>query len=47
MHKYQHREINRGVGHNLPQEAPKTVTDAVLEVAAQPLLGALESRCLD
>ena len=30
--KYAHRIINGGVGHNLPQEAPKAFTDAIIEV---------------
>jgi len=31
--KYSHRTITGGIGHNLPQEAPKAFADAVLEVA--------------
>jgi pimeloyl-ACP methyl ester carboxylesterase len=30
--KYAHRLIKGGVGHNLPQEAPKAFADAVVEV---------------
>jgi pimeloyl-ACP methyl ester carboxylesterase len=30
--KYVHRIIDGGVGHNLPQEAPKSFADAVIEV---------------
>jgi len=30
--KYSHRIITGGVGHNLPQEAPKAFADAVIEV---------------
>ena len=30
--KYAHRIINGGVGHNLPQEAPKDFADAIIEV---------------
>jgi pimeloyl-ACP methyl ester carboxylesterase len=30
--KYQHRNIGDGVGHNLPQEAPKAFADAILDV---------------
>jgi pimeloyl-ACP methyl ester carboxylesterase len=30
--KYAHRTIKGGVGHNLPQEAPKAFADAVVEV---------------
>jgi pimeloyl-ACP methyl ester carboxylesterase len=30
--KYTHRTISGGVGHNLPQEAPKSFVEAVLEV---------------
>ena len=30
--KYLHRTVAGGVGHNLPQEAPKAFTDAVIEV---------------
>jgi pimeloyl-ACP methyl ester carboxylesterase len=31
--KYAHRNIEGGIGHNLPQEAPKAFADAVIEVA--------------
>ncbi|KND61922.1 Epoxide hydrolase [Candidatus Burkholderia verschuerenii] len=30
--KYQHREVTGGIGHNLPQEAPKAFADAVMDV---------------
>jgi pimeloyl-ACP methyl ester carboxylesterase len=30
--KYQHRNIGGGIGHNLPQEAPKAFADAILDV---------------
>src|SRR5882724_9188057 len=30
--KYLHRTINGGIGHNLPQEAPKAFADAIVEV---------------
>jgi hypothetical protein len=30
--KYAHRKVTGGVGHNLPQEAPKAFVDAVIEV---------------
>ncbi|MGF6787674.1 alpha/beta fold hydrolase [Paraburkholderia sp. 35.1] len=30
--KYQHRKISGGIGHNLPQEAPKAFADAILDV---------------
>lgn len=30
--KYQHRNVGGGIGHNLPQEAPKAFADAVLDV---------------
>ncbi len=30
--KYSHRVINGGIGHNLPQEAPREFADAVIEV---------------
>jgi pimeloyl-ACP methyl ester carboxylesterase len=30
--KYTHRTISGGVGHNLPQEAPKSFVEAILEV---------------
>jgi pimeloyl-ACP methyl ester carboxylesterase len=33
---YEHRTIDGGVGHNLPQEAPQAFADAILEVAAVP-----------
>ena len=31
--KYTHRNVTGGVGHNLPQEAPRAFADAVIEVA--------------
>ena len=31
--KYAHRNVGGGVGHNLPQEAPKAFADAVMDVA--------------
>lgn len=31
--KYAHHNISGGIGHNLPQEAPKAFADAILEVA--------------
>jgi pimeloyl-ACP methyl ester carboxylesterase len=31
--KYEHRTIRGGIGHNLPQEAPKDFTQAVLDAA--------------
>ena len=31
---YQHRLIKGGIGHNLPQEAPRDFAQAVLDVAA-------------
>jgi pimeloyl-ACP methyl ester carboxylesterase len=30
--KYQHRNVDGGIGHNLPQEAPKAFAEAVLQV---------------
>ncbi|MFM0728856.1 alpha/beta hydrolase, partial [Paraburkholderia strydomiana] len=30
--KYQHRNITGGIGHNLPQEAPKAFADAIIDV---------------
>jgi pimeloyl-ACP methyl ester carboxylesterase len=30
--KYEHRLINGGIGHNLPQEAPKAFAQAVIDV---------------
>jgi len=32
--RYTHRLIGGGVGHNLPQEAPRAFADAIIEVAA-------------
>src|SRR6266480_2613002 len=29
--KYAHRVINGGIGHNLPQEAPRAFADAIIE----------------
>ena len=31
--KYEHRLITGGIGHNLPQEAPRAFADAVMAVA--------------
>ena len=31
--KYEHRVINGGIGHNLPQEAPQAFAEAVVDVA--------------
>lgn len=33
--QYSHRVIEGGIGHNLPQEAPRAFTDAVLDVSRQ------------
>lgn len=30
--KYQHRNVNGGIGHNLPQEAPKDFAQAIIDV---------------
>jgi len=30
--KYAHRLITGGIGHNLPQEAPRAFSDAIIEV---------------
>jgi pimeloyl-ACP methyl ester carboxylesterase len=32
--KYQHRTLSGGIGHNLPQEAPRDFAQAILDVAA-------------
>jgi pimeloyl-ACP methyl ester carboxylesterase len=31
--KYEHRLVEGGIGHNLPQEAPQAFTDAIIDVA--------------
>ena len=31
---YQHRTLSGGIGHNLPQEAPREFAQAILDVAA-------------
>ena len=31
--RYEHRLITGGVGHNLPQEAPKAFAQAIIDVA--------------
>jgi pimeloyl-ACP methyl ester carboxylesterase len=31
--RYEHRNIGGGIGHNLPQEAPKAFADAIVDVA--------------
>jgi pimeloyl-ACP methyl ester carboxylesterase len=33
--RYTHRTIEGGIGHNLPQEAPRAFADAVIEVATE------------
>src|SRR5687767_12675480 len=33
--KYEHRHLTGGIGHNLPQEAPKDFAEAVVDVAAE------------
>lgn len=33
--KYSHRTIKGGIGHNLPQEAPKAFADAILDVITE------------
>jgi hypothetical protein len=30
--KYEHRTITGGIGHNLPQETPKAVAKAIIDV---------------
>ena len=30
--KYAHRQINGGIGHNLPQEAPQAFAQAIIDV---------------
>jgi pimeloyl-ACP methyl ester carboxylesterase len=37
--KYKHYTIDGGIGHNLPQEAPKAFADAIVEVAAMAAQG--------
>jgi pimeloyl-ACP methyl ester carboxylesterase len=32
--RYKHKTITGGVGHNLPQEAPKAFADAIIEIGA-------------
>lgn len=32
--KYQHRTLSGGIGHNLPQEAPRDFAQAIIDVAA-------------
>jgi pimeloyl-ACP methyl ester carboxylesterase len=32
--RYEHRLITGGIGHNLPQEAPKAFVDAVIDIAS-------------
>jgi len=32
--RYEHRQINGGIGHNLPQEAPQAFADAVIALVA-------------
>jgi pimeloyl-ACP methyl ester carboxylesterase len=31
--KYEHRTITGGIGHNLPQEAPRAFAEAIIDVA--------------
>jgi hypothetical protein len=32
--KYQHRTLAGGIGHNLPQEAPREFAQAIVDVAS-------------
>jgi pimeloyl-ACP methyl ester carboxylesterase len=32
--KYSHRTIKGGIGHNLPQEAPRAFAEAIIDVVA-------------
>jgi pimeloyl-ACP methyl ester carboxylesterase len=32
--QYQHRRIDGGIGHNLPQEAPRAFAEAIIDVVA-------------
>jgi hypothetical protein len=31
--KYEHRNVSGGIGHNLPQEAPRAFAEAVIDIA--------------
>jgi hypothetical protein len=31
--RYEHRTVTGGIGHNLPQEAPRAFTQAIIDVA--------------
>ena len=33
--KYEHRHLTGGIGHNLPQEAPRDFAEAVIDIAAE------------
>ena len=37
--KYSHRTIKGGIGHNLPQEAPRAFAEAIIDVVAGKLIG--------
>jgi hypothetical protein len=41
--RYSHRTIEGGIGHNLPQEAPKAFADAVLEVGRTRVSSAVDA----
>jgi hypothetical protein len=30
--RYEHRQVEGGIGHNLPQEDPKAFVDAIIDV---------------
>jgi hypothetical protein len=32
--KYEHRTVNGGIGHNLPQEAPREFAQAIIDADA-------------
>jgi pimeloyl-ACP methyl ester carboxylesterase len=34
--EYEHRTIEDGIGHNLPQEAPNAFAEAILDVGGRP-----------
>jgi len=33
--KYAHRTISGGIGHNLPQEAPRAFAEAIIDIISE------------
>jgi hypothetical protein len=43
--KYSHRTVKGGIGHNLPQEAPRAFAEAIIDVVADSRLTSGYRKC--